>query len=49
MIKYAQEMLTHFKCDVCNNWWAIGDWVKKDSMTCPHCHTCQNIEEDTSI
>ncbi len=36
---YSIEVLYHFSCGKCQNWWSIGDFQsgKNNHLTCPHC------------
>lgn len=41
MIQYSIEILYHFKCSFCKQWWTIGDYNKQhtgeDWIYCPNC------------
>ena len=34
---YSKEVLTHFQCDSCQQWWTIGDFDESFSPMCPRC------------
>ena len=40
MHRYSVELLVHFQCGECKQWWTIGDWDKtKEELFCPACGT----------
>ena len=36
---YSKEILVHYRCSFCDQWWTIGDDdpEKRETITCPHC------------
>ena len=46
-VKYSQELLTHFLCNVCELWWTIADWKIEltTQITCPHCGSIHALFE----
>ena len=47
-MKVFKEIIWHFTCEDCLNWWSIAatdNWTPK-SLTCPHCSTKMVITED---
>jgi hypothetical protein len=37
-IQLSKEVLSHFCCGNCKQWWTIGDWVATSNlMVCPRC------------
>ena len=49
MIKYSIEKLHHFQCQVCDEWFSIGDFKKRESLTCPYCDKKQIIYKDNIV
>ncbi|MBP6942786.1 MAG: hypothetical protein KBB55_01950 [Candidatus Buchananbacteria bacterium] len=41
--KASIELLTHFCCEECKKWWAIGDAPQRDTWYCPWCGTQQEM------
>lgn len=42
----SKEIIWHFVCRACKNWWSIAasdDWKPKE-MHCPHCGLKQSFE-----
>ena len=44
---YSKEILVHYRCSACNQWWTIGDDKPEErgSITCPHCSATLITEE----
>ena len=42
---FSIEILYHFRCLTCKNWWSIGDYKKQKLITCPHCKIEKEIKE----
>jgi len=40
-MKYSIEMLYHFQCEHCSQWWSIGDADIDEVRYCPHCGKMQ--------
>ena len=49
MIKYSIEKLHHFQCQECDKWFSIGDFKKRESLTCPYCDKKQIIYKDNTV
>jgi len=43
--KSYTEILFHFTCGNCANWWSIGDWIPVPKLTCPVCSSKLDIEQ----
>ena len=49
MHTYSKEILYHFRCCVCGQWWTIGDPREEmlvDDVYCPYCSTGCSAQED---
>lgn len=43
--QFAVELLRHFNCGMCGQWWSISGLEPKSVMFCPHCGTSAETEE----
>jgi len=50
LLRITSEIIWHFTCDSCKNWWSISsmDGWKPKKLYCPHCgHKHDYIKNDT--
>lgn len=46
------EVLHHFQCGDCNQWWTIGDYRpsrEREQLCCPKCGTRARYEEVAKV
>ena len=44
---YSKEVLVHYRCNVCQQWWTIGDDdpEEREYIYCPNCGSLNSTEE----
>ena len=44
---WSKEVLIHYRCSVCSQWWSIGDDEpqNRDTIVCPHCSSTLYLKE----
>ena len=45
MARVSIEILYHYRCNACSQWWSVADIAPGDRVACPHCFTAQPVEE----
>jgi rRNA maturation endonuclease Nob1 len=49
MISINREVIWHFTCEKCKNWWSKAssdDWMPSGYMYCPSCGHVHNLNND---